>query len=140
MAKSTVEFKDNSKAVKSAMQKRQIKWLKMASLILEADAVLMCAVDTGRLRDSIDHKVDVGEMTAYVGTPAEYAVYIEFGTGRFAENGKGRKGGWVYKAPNGEFIFTEGQAPQPFLRPAFKKNRQSIKNLLKKLMGELDNA
>lgn len=141
MARTTkfnVEFKDNSKAVKKAMKQQQLKWLEMASIIIEGTAVSLCAVDTGRLRDSIDHVVDEGEMVAYVGTNAEYAIYVEFGTGEFAEKGNGRKGGWVYQDPSGEWFFTWGQEPQPFLRPAFKRNKQQIIKLLHDLMRELD--
>lgn len=41
-------------------------------------------VDTGRLRDSISHRVhdDVVE----VGTNVEYAIYVEFGTSKMAPN------------------------------------------------------
>lgn len=46
-------------------------------------------VDTGRLRASIDHKVQ-GDA-AYIGTNVEYAVYQEMGTSKMsaANNGRG---------------------------------------------------
>jgi hypothetical protein len=70
-----------------------------------------------------------------VGTNVEYAVYVEFGTGEFAENGNGRKGGWMYKDPSGEWFFTWGQEPKPYLRPAFRKNRSAIEALAKEIFG-----
>jgi len=137
MAKST-KFIDNSKAVKAALKQQQLSWLEMASIIIEGKAVALCVVDTKYLRDSIDHQVSEKEMIAYIGTPAEYAVYIEFGTGEFAENGNGRKGGWVYKTPSGQVFFTYGQRPKPFLRPAFKDSNDQIKKLLEDLLRELN--
>lgn len=45
---------------------------------IEADSRLGCPVDTGRLRDSLEHEVQ-GD-TVRVGTNVEYAVYVEEGT------------------------------------------------------------
>lgn len=45
---------------------------------IEADARAVCPVDTGRLRDSLEHEVN-GD-TLRVGTNVEYAVYVEEGT------------------------------------------------------------
>jgi hypothetical protein len=45
---------------------------------IEADARFACPVDTGRLRDSLEHEV-IGN-TLRVGTNVEYAVYVEEGT------------------------------------------------------------
>lgn len=49
---------------------------------------------TGALKNSMDH--EVRKKVCYVGTNQDYAIYNEFGTGRFAEGGKGRKGWWVF--------------------------------------------
>jgi hypothetical protein len=43
-----------------------------------------------------DHKVDEGQMEAYVGSPHEAGYWEEFGTGEHALNKDGRKGWWVY--------------------------------------------
>lgn len=51
-------------------------------------------------------------------------------TGEFAENGAGRKGGWVYKDSSGQWFFTWGQEPQPFLRPAFRRNKKEIEQII----------
>jgi HK97 gp10 family phage protein len=45
---------------------------------IEADARIACPVDTGHLRDSLEHEVD-GD-TLRVGTNVDYAVYVEEGT------------------------------------------------------------
>ena len=130
-------FKDNSKQAKDAIRKAKIQWLFQACILVEGQAVLLATVDTGYMRDQIDYVVDESRLIGYVGTPAQYAVYVEFGTGEFAENGNGRKGGWVYQALNGEWHFTLGQSPQPFLRPAFRDNKNKIESLAKKFLSRI---
>ena len=132
-----MKFVDNSEAVKRELERAAIRGLIKASLLVEGQAVLLAPVDKGGLRDSIGYKVDESELVAYVGTNCDYAIYVEFGTGEFAENGNGRKGGWVYKTPNGEVHFTYGMPPQPYLRPAFRKNQKAIRDILADCLREL---
>lgn len=128
-------FKDNSENGKQAIHDATVKWLFQACMLVEGQAVLLAPVQTARLRNSIDYQVDQKELIGYVGTNVEYAVYVEFGTGEFAENGRGRKGGWVYKDPSGEWFFTWGQPPQPYLRPAFRTKKNEIESLAKAIFG-----
>ena len=130
-------FVDNSEAVKRELERAVIRGLIKASLLVEGQAVLLAPVDKGGLRDSIGYKVDESELVAYIGTNCEYAIYVEYGTGEFAESGNGRKGGWVYKTPNGEVHFTYGMPPQPYLRPAFRKNQKAIRDILADCLREL---
>jgi len=55
-----------------------------------------------------------------VGAETLYAPYIEYGTGIYAEAGDGRKGGWRYKDTKGNWHFTLGMKPQPFIRPSIE--------------------
>lgn len=73
--------------------------------------------DTGNLINSMTHKVQ--KDACYVGTNKKYAIYNEVGTGKFAEDGKGRKGWWVYVVGQGSDsnkvtgkIYTKEQAAQ----------------------------
>ena len=125
-----MKFIDHSDEGKEALKDATIQWLFQACILVEGQAVALAPVQTARLRNSIDHYVDEAELTGYVGTNVEYAVYVEFGTGEFAE-----KGGWVYQDPSGEWSFTLGQKPQPYLRPAFRKNRSAIESLAKEIFG-----
>ena len=70
------------------------------------------AVDTGRLRASITHRVETesGEVAGYVGTNVEYAPDLEFGKGRIL--------------------------PRPFMFPAMERNREWIKNKLKSVVKD----
>ena len=85
--------------------------------------------DTGALSRSISSKVEGYEGTIY--TPLEYAPYVEFGTGLFAEEGGRTDVPWHYKDEEGEWHSTSGQKPQPFMRPALNQNRTQILDILK---------
>ena len=132
-----MKFVDNSEAVKKELERAIIRGLIKAAMLVESQAVLLVPVNTGGLRNSIGYKVNESELVAYIGTNCEYAVYVEFGTVELAEKGNGRKGGWVYKTPNGEVRFTYGMPPQPYLRPAFRKNQKAIRDILADCLREL---
>ncbi len=130
-------FKDNSMEGKERLKKAAAKWLLQACILVEGQAVLLAPVATSRLKQSIDYIVDDNELVGYVGTNVDYAIYVEFGTGEFAENGNGRKGGWMYKDPSGEWFFTKGMPPKPYLRPAFRQTKGQIEALAKSIFGEV---
>ena len=129
------KFTDNSKKVKGQMDDTMFRALESAALIVEASAKALAPVgDRGELRDKIDHNVKDGANgpQAKIGSPLDYAIYVEYGTGERSENGAGRKGGWSYQTPDGEWHFTRGSEPQPFLRPAFKRNKDKIREIVGK--------
>lgn len=117
------------------------KALNRACLIVEADAKKRCPVGkTGLLRNSISHRVEHEwqEYAGVVGTNVEYAPYVEFGTGIYAVDGDGRQTPWVYRTADGEFYFTRGQKPQPYLEPALDENIEEVKaEILETIKGEL---
>lgn len=102
-----------------------------AGALVERGAKMKCPKDLGNLARSIQY--DVEGNTCTVSAPLEYAPYVEYGTGLFAEQG-GRKTPWTYKDEEGNFHTTSGQRPQPFLRPAFNEAQAGIVKLLE---GEL---
>jgi HK97 gp10 family phage protein len=127
----------NDAKVMEHIKQRVIDKLTLIGEFVEGDAKLRCPVYLGNLRNSINHKVDEEELSVTIGTNVEYAPYVEFGTGEYAEDGNGRKGGWfvgtvfniaTHKATGG--FFTLGNKPQPFLRPALIENKKSIKTIL----------
>lgn len=88
---------------------------------------------TGNLKASITHEIvkEHGDIAGYVGTNVEYAPYVCFGTGKFAEGGNGRETPWLYEDPKtGELVWTEGQKPKPFLRPALADSAQKVKGAI----------
>lgn len=118
---------------KAANPDKVVRAMSKACALVERTAKQKAPKDTGALRNSItsDVIVEGGEVKGVIYTPLEYAPYVEYGTGLFAEEG-GRKTPWIYEdEKTGEKIFTRGQKPQPFLRPAFNENRDKIIEVLK---------
>lgn len=103
-----------------------------ACAVVEASAKQKAPKDTGALARSITSKIEDTEGIIF--TPLEYAPYVEYGTGLFAEEG-GRNTPWIYKDDKGEWHKTSGQKPQPFMRPALQENREKIINILKEGIG-----
>lgn len=104
-----------------------------ACAVVERAAKQNAPKDTGALRRSITSKVekngDVIQGVVY--TPLEYAPYIEYGTGLFAEDGGRMDVPWNYQDDQGVWHSTSGQKPQPFMRPALDENREEILRILK---------
>ena len=131
----SVEFTDNSRAVLDALQSAAAQGLEQCGLAAEGYAKKLAPVDTGNLRNSIGHKVDPDGQTVYIGTNAEYAAYVELGTGRYAEGG--RPTPWVYKDDEGNYHWTAGIPAKPFLKPAVSDHAQEYGNIL---IDSLENA
>ena len=104
-----------------------------ACALVERTAKQKAPKDTGALRRSITSEVERegNEMVGTVFTPLEFAPYVEFGTGLFAESGGRSDVPWCYQDDKGEWHSTSGQKPQPFMRPALNENREQIKRILK---------
>lgn len=85
-------------------------------------------VDTGRLKNSLTHEVVPDEAMVEVGTNVEYAPYVEYGTGKFADGG-GRQTPWLYQDDKGNFHITSGMKPNHFLRDALQNHKQEYKQI-----------
>lgn len=103
-----------------------------ACLLIEAAAKKNAPKGNGTLRNSIESKVDVDgkDVIGTVFTPLEYAPYVEYGTGLFAESGGRKDVPWSYQDDKGEWHSTKGQHPQPFMRPALSENQKRVKEIL----------
>ena len=140
------------------------KGMTQACAIVERSARQKAPKGDGDLRRSITSKIETigDDVQGVVFTPLEYAPYVEYGTGLFAENGGGRQDvPWVYieggsskKAKSSKSYtleeaekavaylqskgldakYTFGMPPQPYMRPALNENREEI---LRKLKGAL---
>ena len=113
--------------------------MKKACALVESEAKKKAPKGNGELRRSITSRTENtgSNVIGVVYTPLEYAPYVEFGTGLFAEDGNGRKDvPWHYQDDKGEWHSTSGMKPQPYLRPALNENAENIKRILK---GALNN-
>ncbi|MGM9543618.1 MAG: HK97-gp10 family putative phage morphogenesis protein [Romboutsia timonensis] len=104
-----------------------------ACAVVEASAKQKAPKDTGALARSITSEVNGTEGVVF--TTSEYAPYVEYGTGLFAEE-SGRNTPWSYEDDKGEWHTTSGQKPQPFMRPALDENREMIIRILKEGIGK----
>jgi len=123
-----VKITDNSKEILAAFEEACLRALEKCGLAAEGYAKKLAPVDTGNLRNSISHKVDPEKPAAYIGTNTEYAVYVEMGTGKFAQGG--RPDPWVYQDDNGNWHRTHGQRAQPFLKPAVTDHAQKYRGII----------
>lgn len=131
-----VEFADYTIKVKDAMDDAINAVLEECAGELESQAKRNSRVDTGKTKNSFRHKLDKAEHVAYIGSDYENAIWEEFGTGEYALNGDGRKGGWAYKDPKtGETIWTHGKKPSRAFWNAYISLKsaiiQKIQNALK---------
>lgn len=67
------------------------------------------SVDTGRLRNSVTHALNMGEEAVYIGTNVEYAPYVELGTSR--------------------------SKAKPYLRPAAEEHGEEYRRIFEKHLG-----
>ena len=104
---------------------------------LESAVARNTAVKTGQTKGSWQHKVtgskSSGVFEGVVGSPLENAIWEEFGTGEYAHNGDGRKGGWFYVDEEGKGHFTHGKHPR---RP-FWKAYSTLKNKMIKYLQNI---
>lgn len=103
-------------------------------MIVQAEAVQLCPVDGGELRNSIMTKVEVSNnnVIGKVYTNKEYAPYVEFGTG---SRGEASYDGEVDVTYNTEWA---GQPAQPYLYPALKNNEDIvIRNIQRDITKEI---
>lgn len=125
-----IRFNDYSVEVKAALGNIAEIALEEAAGELESQIKRNTAVDTGQLKNSWTHRIQSTDekSVAIIGSPLENAIWEEFGTGEYALDGNGRKGGWVYVDEKGNGHFTRGKHP----RRAFWRAYTTLKDKLLK--------
>lgn len=120
--------------VKNAISGRAYRAVEEACGELESQTKRNTAVDTGQTKNAWSHyvKQTENETIGTVGNPLENSIWEELGTGEYALNGDGRKGGWSYCDERGVWHHTMGKHP----RRAFYKAYTSLKKQLIKHMQD----
>ncbi len=77
------------------------------------------------------------QIQTAVGSFIFYAPYVHYGTGIFAQDGKGRKTPWIYEDANGRFHKTVGQKPKPYLVNALMDSKDDIMAVLAEGLQEV---
>ena len=129
-----IEFDENFDEVLDALQNAADRGLRAIGEKAVGYAQDKVPKDTGRLAGSITY--EVGEDEVYIGTNVLYAPYVEMGTGKYSTTG-GRQTPWFYQDRNGNWHKTEGQKPQPYLKPAASEHGDEYRQILK---DSLENA
>lgn len=131
-----VLFEDYTIKVQGAIDSKINAALEECAGELESQAKRNTRVDTGKTKNSWQHKVDDDAHVAYIGSNYENAIWEEFGTGEYALEGNGRKGGWVYKDAKGVWHRTTGKKPSRAFWNAFNSLKNKIiKHLQNSLKG-----
>ena len=86
-------------------------------------------IDTGAMRNSISHQVDLNDQSVMIGTNIEYAIYHELGTGIYLEGGGGRQTPWAYQDANGEWHRTRGIKPIHMLKNGVSGSVEDFKSI-----------
>lgn len=120
---------------------------------IKGEAKLLCPVDTGDLRQSINKKITKaeGKIVGIIYTNSQYAGYVEFGTGKVGERTNTntnvsvsyKQDKWLANIPDVGIRWVEGQPAQPYLYPALKNNKtkvlENIKENVRKAIREVSN-
>ncbi len=134
---SSVEFRDFTIAVKGAIGEGVNAALEECAGELESRVKRNSRVDTARTKNSFRHKLDGEAHAAYIGSDYQNAIWEEFGTGEYALEGNGRKGGWFYVDEKGKGHFTRGKRPSRAFWNAYAALKSKIIARLQSCLKEL---
>jgi len=130
-----VQFINNLVKVKKALNDKAVAWLYEACGELEAQTKRNSKVVTGKTKGSFQYRVDESSLEGAVGSNYENAIWEEFGTGEYALNGDGRKGGWFYRDAQGIGHFTHGKKPKRSLFKAFTALKSKLIQRAQEIFG-----
>lgn len=134
-----IKFEDFSDDVIKKFHECALQFLEEAGAEVESGAQDRVRVDTGWTKRNYKHNVISGERCCYVGSNTENAIWEEFGTGKYAEKGDGRKTPWSYVDPKtGERRWTAGKTPTRPLRGAYEKLRPALKKRAQEIYKQLN--
>ncbi len=90
--------------------------------------------DEGNLKRSIEVEYSPDGLRAKIIVGASYSVFLEYGTGIYAEDGNGRKDPWVYWSDKlNRYVYTRGIRAQPFFHPSFESAAQFFTREMNKI-------
>ena len=136
-----VKFVDHTEEVAAALMGIAHRAVEECCGELESQVKRNTAVDTGQTKNAWTHNVNSSteaEIRGTVGNPMENSIWEEMGTGEYALNGDGRKGGWSYRDEEGDWHHTHGkQARRPFFRAYSALKNPMIKHIQDAVKGGL---
>ena len=135
----SIEFTDNTAKIVGSMKENVSAFLYEVGGELTSQIQRNSRVDTGETKGSYTYRTnetaDASEVI--VGSPNENAIWEEYGTGEYALNGNGRKGGWTYKSKkDNKFYHTTGKKPNKPMKNAFDSMKPKIKKQLSEVLSK----
>lgn len=127
---SNVIFEDYSFKVQGTITDKVNAALEECAGEVESQVKRNSRVDTGETKNSFRRYVDESTLTAFVGSDKENAILEEFGTGEYALQGNGRKGGWHYQDRKGKWHYTTGKKPSRAFWNAYNSTKGKIQKRL----------
>ena len=138
MADFSITIEDHSDEVLKALEENKEAileaWGQQAVSHAKSNITAAGRVDTGALRNSISHQVELDEGAVYVGTNQDYAIYNEYGTGIYLEGGGGRQDPWSYQDSKGNWHRTRGMKAIHFLKNAITEHFNEYKSIAESLL------
>jgi HK97 gp10 family phage protein len=142
MAKASISYGD--KGFELAIKQFEKQYINEVKKIVRKTAEMMVSqmialaptaeVDGGNLKRSIDASYSGDGLSAVIDVGADYAIYVEYGTGIYSTEGNGRKTPWVYFDEKlGHYVFTRGMRAQPFFSPGFETASKYFNSEMNKL-------
>lgn len=119
-------FRDYAPQIAEELTRAAETWLEEAAGEVETQAIRNTRVDTGRTKGSWSHVVDNGNLEASVGSDYENAIWEEYGTGVYAENGGRTDVPWTYKDAKGEWHRTSGKRGTRAFRKAYATTKPKL--------------
>lgn len=127
-----VTLQDNTENVLKALKDACEAGLERCGEKAEGYAKDLAPFDTGRLKNDITHSVDGNELNVGVydgsGVNVDYAIYQEFGTGKYVAGG--RPTPWKYQDENGNWHWTAGNRAHPFIKPSIAGHEKTYLDIL----------
>jgi hypothetical protein len=104
-------------------------------------------IDTGALLQSIRHEtgIDGNTVTSYIiadaknpANGAQYAEFLELGTGAAHGRPGGRAGYWRYQDRNGNWHTTDGMDADPFISPSVEEHLDDIQEIAADIVYDIE--
>jgi hypothetical protein len=135
-----IKFTDNTPRLLEALDSWAERVLTLWGMTVQDYAQLLVPTGTaestgiegyvgGALKQSLTFALDLAKKTVTIGSNLLYSIWVELGTGIFAEKGNGRKTPWVWMDFNGKFHATRGMKARPFLRPAVENHIDELREI-----------
>lgn len=107
------------------------------ALLIQTELKTRAPSDGGYLQESIELTMLDGGLTAKIKIGAFYAIYVNFGTGIYAEGPGGSRAvkiPWTYYSEKlGRFVTTHGMHAQEFFGPSIDVGEQYFRREMRRL-------